>query len=66
MFKHLGSGQTPEAKTDYKTMALFFGIFSLSSQNCKLLNLYSVRKRPVVRHFIYKNDHFTKTGSGQT
>jgi hypothetical protein len=26
----------------------------------------TVQKRPVLRHFILKNDHFTKTGSGQT
>jgi hypothetical protein len=25
-----------------------------------------VRKTPLFEPFIYKNDHFTKTGSGQT
>ena len=25
-----------------------------------------VRKRSVLSHFLFKNDHFTQTGSGQT
>ena len=25
-----------------------------------------VRKTPLVARFVFKNDHFTKTGSGQT
>jgi hypothetical protein len=38
----------------------------LHGDNPTFHNCYWVRKTPLFAPFIYKNEHFTKTGSGQT
>jgi hypothetical protein len=40
--------------------------YSALGQFCTRLEELSVRENSLLKPFIYKNDHFTKTGSGQT
>jgi hypothetical protein len=39
---------------------------SALGQFCTRLEELSVRENSLLKPFIYKNDHFAKTGSGQT
>jgi hypothetical protein len=54
-----GSGQT--RKNSKKE-----GVFSYRTRDGRVPHLLQVRNRGVFAPFIYKNDDFTKTGSGQT
>eukprot|EP01046_Picozoa_sp_COSAG06_P049710 COSAG06_NODE_7710_length_2403_cov_93.648003_3_plen_69_part_00 len=55
-FDEIAPGMTPDGWADEGWYRLIQG-----GQNYLL-----VRKTPLFEPFIYKNDHFTKTGSGQT
>jgi len=54
-----GSGQTSEKKLSRFKIVVRFRVAGHRRK-------HKVRKTPLFAPFIYKNDHFTKTGSGQT
>jgi hypothetical protein len=41
-------------------------LLSCARAKCRGIDAVVVRKTPLFAPFMYKNDHFTKTGSGQT
>ena len=64
-FAKTGSGQNICEKSFWKTKARFLAGANLTwaNESCPV----EVRKTPLfAMPFIYKNDHFTKPGSGQT
>jgi hypothetical protein len=65
MFAKTGSGQTNETKITHLNSGASVCLLQLMSANRVGEQEYLI-KNGLVKPFLYKNDHFAKTGSGQT